>query len=126
MHFTWCFILYFVSAIQGQNYRNDHNEIPGTNCHSRIGVSQPGRTDPVYWLYASDGWASKARLYNEEAWISELPIYVDDRQPYYAWIQVFCLFLSRFCVIKKPSCFVIYVKTQKFNADNLNADCHRP
>ena len=94
MYFTWCFILYLVQAIQGQNYRDDRNEIPGTNCHSRLGVSQPGRTDPVYWLYASDGWASKARLHNEEAWISELPIYVDDRQPYYAWIQVFCSFQS--------------------------------
>ena len=63
-------------------------EIPGSNCHSRLGVSQPGVGAPVYWLYASDGWASRARLDNNKAWVSDLPIYTDDHQPYYAWIQV--------------------------------------
>ena len=92
LHFTLLLLLYLLdlTSISGQRFRDDRNEIPGTNCHSRLGVSHPGRRAPVYWLYASDGWASKARLYNEEAWVSDLPIYLGDHQPYYSWIQVSC------------------------------------
>ena len=80
------FLVFFVFC--EQSYMQDRNEVPGTDCHGRLGVNQQGRISPVYWLYASDGWASKARLYNDEAWVSDLPVYVEDHQPYYSWIQV--------------------------------------
>ncbi len=62
--------------------------LPGTNCHTRLGQPQPGIRGPLYWLYASDGYADRATLHNDKAWVSDLQLYVSDDLPYYAWIQV--------------------------------------